>query len=67
LDVFSVHPAVGMSWAGDVFTLILTGVTDRIVGIADIPDFPTTYLAQLASPFRWRDVSRARRLRPASS
>jgi len=50
LDVFSVHPAVGMSWAGDVFTRILKGVTDRIFGIADMPDFSTTYLGQLASP-----------------
>jgi sterol desaturase/sphingolipid hydroxylase (fatty acid hydroxylase superfamily) len=28
------------------------------IGIADMPDFPTTYLAQLASPFRWRRLAR---------
>lgn len=28
------------------------------IGIADMPDFPTTYLAQLASPFRWRRLER---------
>ena len=37
------------------------------IGIADMPDFPMTYLAQLASPFRWWEVRRARALRPASS
>ena len=26
----------------------------RAIGIADMPDFPPSYLAQLASPFRWR-------------
>jgi sterol desaturase/sphingolipid hydroxylase (fatty acid hydroxylase superfamily) len=28
------------------------------IGIADMPDFPTGYLAQLASPFRWRRLER---------
>jgi sterol desaturase/sphingolipid hydroxylase (fatty acid hydroxylase superfamily) len=28
------------------------------IGIADLPAFPTGYLAQLASPFRWRRVKR---------
>jgi hypothetical protein len=28
------------------------------IGIADMPDFPTRYLAQLASPFRWRALAR---------
>lgn len=28
------------------------------IGIADMPDFPMTYLAQLASPFRWRQLGR---------
>jgi ornithine lipid hydroxylase len=28
------------------------------IGIADMPDFPTTYLAQLGSPFRWRRLPR---------
>jgi sterol desaturase/sphingolipid hydroxylase (fatty acid hydroxylase superfamily) len=28
------------------------------IGIADMPDFPTRYLAQLASPFRWRRLPR---------
>jgi sterol desaturase/sphingolipid hydroxylase (fatty acid hydroxylase superfamily) len=28
------------------------------IGIADMPRFPTTYLAQLASPFRWRTLDR---------
>ena len=32
------------------------------IGIADMPDFPMTYLAQLASPFRWWEVRRARAL-----
>ena len=31
------------------------------IGIADMPDFPTTYVAQLASPFRWWTAARARR------
>lgn len=29
------------------------------IGIADMPAFPTTYGAQLASPFRWRSLPRA--------
>lgn len=29
------------------------------IGIADMPDFPAAYLAQLASPFRWRSLARA--------
>jgi sterol desaturase/sphingolipid hydroxylase (fatty acid hydroxylase superfamily) len=28
------------------------------IGIADLPAFPTGYLAQLAAPFRWRTVKR---------
>ncbi len=28
------------------------------IGIADMPDFPATYLAQLASPFTWRRLPR---------
>jgi sterol desaturase/sphingolipid hydroxylase (fatty acid hydroxylase superfamily) len=28
------------------------------IGIADMPAFPTTYLAQLASPLRWRRLDR---------
>lgn len=28
------------------------------IGIADMPAFPTTYLAQLATPFRWRSLPR---------
>jgi sterol desaturase/sphingolipid hydroxylase (fatty acid hydroxylase superfamily) len=27
------------------------------VGIADLPAFPTRYLAQLASPFRWQRIT----------
>ena len=28
------------------------------IGIADMPDFPSGYLAQLASPFRWKRIPR---------
>jgi sterol desaturase/sphingolipid hydroxylase (fatty acid hydroxylase superfamily) len=28
------------------------------IGLADLPDFPMTYLAQLASPFRWSRIRR---------
>lgn len=28
------------------------------IGIANLPDFPTPYLAQLASPFTWRRIAR---------
>lgn len=31
----------------------------QAIGIADMPAFPTTYLAQLATPFRWRSLPRA--------
>jgi len=34
------------------------------IGIADMPRFPTTYLAQLASPFRWRRLDREAELAP---
>jgi sterol desaturase/sphingolipid hydroxylase (fatty acid hydroxylase superfamily) len=30
------------------------------IGIADLPDFPTAYLAQIAAPFRWRSITAAR-------
>jgi len=30
------------------------------IGIGDMPDFPTTYLGQLAVPFRWRALTAAR-------
>jgi len=33
------------------------------IGIAELPDFPTTYLAQIAAPFRWRRITAARALR----
>jgi sterol desaturase/sphingolipid hydroxylase (fatty acid hydroxylase superfamily) len=26
------------------------------IGIADLPDFPSTYLGQIAAPFRWRQI-----------
>lgn len=29
------------------------------IGIANMPDFPMTYLAQLASPFTWRSLDRS--------
>lgn len=28
------------------------------IGIANMPDFPATYLSQLASPFTWRRIRR---------
>lgn len=31
------------------------------IGIADMPDFPQSYLAQLAAPFRWRRLPRGLR------
>jgi hypothetical protein len=30
----------------------------REIGIADLPRFPTGYLAHLATPFRWAAVRR---------
>lgn len=29
------------------------------IGIADLPSFPTTYVGQLAAPFRWRELRRS--------
>ena len=29
------------------------------IGIADMPDFPAGYFAQLAAPFRWKELKRA--------
>jgi ornithine lipid hydroxylase len=36
----------------------------RVIGIADMPDFPSTYLGQLASPLRWRRIRPAPSVRP---
>jgi sterol desaturase/sphingolipid hydroxylase (fatty acid hydroxylase superfamily) len=30
------------------------------IGIADLPDFPTRYLAQIVAPFRWRRIRESR-------
>jgi sterol desaturase/sphingolipid hydroxylase (fatty acid hydroxylase superfamily) len=29
------------------------------IGIGNMPEFPTRYLAQLASPFRWKELKEA--------
>jgi sterol desaturase/sphingolipid hydroxylase (fatty acid hydroxylase superfamily) len=35
------------------------------IGLADLPAFPTTFLAQLASPFRWKKITGAPNVREA--
>ncbi len=38
----------------------------RATGLADLPGFPMTYLAQLVSPFRWRQIQRVGNLKRAA-
>jgi sterol desaturase/sphingolipid hydroxylase (fatty acid hydroxylase superfamily) len=39
-------------------TFLLPPGAPREIGIADLPRFPTGYLAHLATPFRWSAVRR---------
>ena len=49
------------------FVLPAGRVAPPDIGIGDLPRFPAGYLAQLVSPFRWRQVRAAAAARPAAA
>ncbi len=47
-------------------SFLLSYAAPRATGLADLPGFPMTDLAQLVSPFRWRQIQRAGSLKRAA-